>query len=86
MKYKCIIFDCDGILVDSETISARIFMEMAAEMNYHMTLGFAVDQFTGVSMKENLLFLEKQLNRKLPEDFEKDFRKNISRSDFRFRR
>ena len=28
LKYKCIIFDCDGVLVDSETISAKIFQEM----------------------------------------------------------
>jgi len=29
MKYKCIIFDCDGVLVDSEGISNSILVEMA---------------------------------------------------------
>lgn len=74
MKYKCIIFDCDGILVDSETISARIFLEMAAELNFHMDLSDAVDKFTGISMKDQILFLEDQLNQKVPDDFEKEFR------------
>ena len=32
MEFKCIIFDCDGVLVDSEAISARIFQEMASEL------------------------------------------------------
>jgi len=28
IKYKCLIFDCDGVLVDSEEISNRVLMEM----------------------------------------------------------
>lgn len=32
MKYKCIIFDCDGVLVDSEEITNRVLLEMAREI------------------------------------------------------
>ena len=31
MKYKCVIFDCDGVLVDSEKISAKVLVDMALE-------------------------------------------------------
>ena len=33
---KAIIFDMDGVLVDSETISAKIFMEMAELLGFKM--------------------------------------------------
>ena len=29
---KCIIFDCDGVLVDSEPITARILIQMSQEI------------------------------------------------------
>ncbi|MBT3385318.1 MAG: HAD family hydrolase [Prolixibacteraceae bacterium] len=75
MKFKCIIFDCDGVLVDSETISARIFMEMAETLGYKMDFNVAVERFAGVSMKENLQFIEDNIKGSLPANFEEDFRK-----------
>ena len=32
MQYKCVIFDCDGVLVDSESIGATVWVEMAKTM------------------------------------------------------
>ena len=75
MQYKCIIFDCDGVLVDSETISAKIFREMAKELGFKMDYKTALENFTGTSMKENLQFIEDNIEGVLPAGFEKDFRK-----------
>jgi HAD superfamily hydrolase (TIGR01509 family) len=74
MDYKCIIFDCDGVLVDSETISAKIFQEMAAELGFNMSFETAVENFAGVSMQENLKFIADNIVGELPENFEKQFR------------
>jgi HAD superfamily hydrolase (TIGR01509 family) len=74
VKYKCVIFDCDGVLVDSETISSKIFMEMAAELGFKMDLEYATEIFTGTSMKSNLNFIEKNIKGTLPADFEQEFR------------
>ena len=34
---KCIIFDCDGTLVDSEEVTNEIIAEMAGELGVKMT-------------------------------------------------
>jgi HAD superfamily hydrolase (TIGR01509 family) len=75
MKYKCIIFDCDGVLVDSEAISAKIFQEMAAELGFNVDFETVLEQITGTSMKENLKFFSENISGELPEDFETEFRK-----------
>ncbi len=75
MKYKCIIFDCDGVLVDSEAISAKIFQEMAAEIGFEVDFETVLEQITGTSMKENLNFFRNNIKGDLPANFETEFRK-----------
>ncbi|MDO8952848.1 MAG: HAD family hydrolase [Draconibacterium sp.] len=75
MKYNCIIFDCDGVLVDSEAISAKIFQEMASELGCNLDFETVLVQITGTSMKENLMFFSEKINGELPADFESEFRK-----------
>lgn len=75
MDYKCIIFDCDGVLVDSETISAKIFQQMAAELGFYMDFETAVEHFAGVSMKENLNLVADNIEGDLPDSFEQQYRK-----------
>ncbi len=71
---KCIIFDMDGVLVDSETLSAKVFQEMAGELGFDLDFETAIERFAGTSMQENLQFIEAHIPGKLPPDFEKDFR------------
>jgi HAD superfamily hydrolase (TIGR01509 family) len=73
--YKCIIFDSDGVLVDSETLSARVFQEMARELGFDLDFETAVEHFAGTSMKDNLRFIQENIQGSLPEDFEQEFRK-----------
>ena len=75
MKYKCIIFDCDGVLVDSEAISAKVFKEMITELGCHLDFETILTQITGTSMKENLKFFEECMGKVLPNTFENEFRK-----------
>ena len=75
MKYSCIIFDCDGVLVDSEAISARVFQTMISELGSEVDYETVLEQITGTSMKENLQFISEIINGELPADFETDFRK-----------
>jgi len=74
MEHKCIIFDSDGVLVDSETLSAKVFQEMAMELGFDLDFETAVERFAGTSMKENLLFIQENIQGSLPVDFEKEFR------------
>ena len=72
---KCIIFDCDGILVDSETIANQVLLSMSAPFGLKMTMEEAVKNFNGRRLKNIFEQIEKLTNKKLPDSFETDFRK-----------
>ena len=74
MNYKCVIFDCDGVLVDSEAISTQVMVDLLKTVDYHIDIEKAIDLFTGLALKDNFALVEKELGRKLPDDFEETYR------------
>jgi HAD superfamily hydrolase (TIGR01509 family) len=74
MKYKCIIFDCDGVLVDSEGISSFVLTEMANELGVIISQNEALENFTGKSLKFSLDYIESIYSNPLPANFEEKFR------------
>jgi beta-phosphoglucomutase-like phosphatase (HAD superfamily) len=48
-KYKCIIFDCDGVLVDSEPLSNQVMVDMANQLGAKIDLEYAYRHFKGNS-------------------------------------
>ena len=48
---KMIIFDCDGVLVDSEIISNRIDAEALTSIGYPITAEESIRRFTGLNAK-----------------------------------
>jgi HAD superfamily hydrolase (TIGR01509 family) len=74
MEVKCIIFDCDGVLVDTEKIGNAIMLEMAAEYGFEMKLEDAYRDFNGRKLKECFLYIEHAIGKKLPDTFEFDYR------------
>jgi len=65
-----VIFDCDGVLVDSEVISCRAHAEMLTRHGYPITSDQVLDRFLGVSDREARMMVEAELGRSLPADFE----------------
>jgi HAD superfamily hydrolase (TIGR01509 family) len=65
-----VIFDCDGVLVDSEVISCRAHADILARHGYPITAEQVLDRFLGVSDREARLMIESEIRRKLPDDFE----------------
>ncbi len=72
---KCIIFDCDGVLVDSEPITCQIITEMAWEIGIDVDYHFIEKNFVGNSWKKNKEILEKKGNKPLPANFFQAYRK-----------
>jgi HAD superfamily hydrolase (TIGR01509 family) len=64
-----IIFDCDGVLVDSEVISCRAHAATLTRHGYPITADQVLDRFLGVSDLEARLIVETEIGRKLPDDF-----------------
>lgn len=72
--FDLVIFDCDGVLVDSEVISCRAHAETITRHGYAITPDEVQDRFLGVSDREARLSIEAELGRRLPDDFEQQIR------------
>ena len=70
MNFDLIIFDCDGVLVDSEVISCRAHADVLSRHGYPITAEQVLERFLGVSDREARLNVEAELGRSLPDDFE----------------
>ncbi len=78
MGCKCVIFDCDGVLVDSEPIAVRVLVEMAEGLgvDFNMPRESIIREFSGVSLSYTFSYIENILGRALPDRFETEFRDN----------
>lgn len=74
-KYKCIIFDCDGVLVDSEPLGNKVMVEMANEFGAAIDLDYAYRYFKGNSLYRCMQHIEKLIAAELPDDFEFNYRR-----------
>jgi HAD superfamily hydrolase (TIGR01509 family) len=69
-SFDLVIFDCDGVLVDSEVISCRAHAATLTRHGYPITADQVLDRFLGVSDREARQTIEAELGRSLPGDFE----------------
>ncbi|MGO2355484.1 MAG: HAD family hydrolase [Marinomonas foliarum] len=76
-SYKAIIFDCDGVIVDTETISNTILKSMLSECGLELDDETLHAKFTGFTNQENLINAEKLLGRPLPANFDEDYRQRF---------
>jgi len=72
-----VIFDCDGVLVDSEVISCRAHAETLTHHGYPITSDEVLDRFLGMSDREARLSIEAELGRKLPGDLETQMKRAV---------
>lgn len=73
-RFDLIIFDCDGVLVDSERITNTIFAEMLNVLGLKVTLKDMYRDFVGRSMAACLRDVEQRLGYPVPADFVSEFR------------
>lgn len=65
MKTKLIIFDCDGVLVDSEMISCRVFTQLMHEEGVEISEEQVYRDLVGGSMQKSIAYVESILGYKL---------------------
>jgi HAD superfamily hydrolase (TIGR01509 family) len=66
---KLVIFDCDGVLVDSEVISNRVLAARLTEQGLPTTLPQARREYQGLLLADVLANAEAKLGRSLPADW-----------------
>ena len=69
-----VIFDCDGVLVDTERIAVRIDVAVLAELGWKMSEAEVIERFMGKSDDAMTREIEAHPGRKLPESWEAPFR------------
>ena len=58
--FDLIIFDCDGVLVDSEIIAAQMEAKLLTEAGYPIEASELAERFAGMDWKTILLTVEKE--------------------------
>ena len=71
--YELVIFDCDGVLVDSERLAIGIDRQVLAAMGWPLTEQEVVERFVGRSHEHMTRELSAQLGRDLPDDWDDEF-------------
>ena len=66
-SFDLVVFDCDGVLVDSEIVSISHEMRALHDLGWQITLEDAFDRFVGLSQKSANEIIETEIGRKLPE-------------------
>jgi HAD superfamily hydrolase (TIGR01509 family) len=77
-EIQLVIFDCDGVLMDSEIVAAAAEMEIYSEFGIEMEPKEFAQTFAGQNSALILQEMEKELGRKLPEDTLKKIQANVS--------
>jgi len=73
MNFEAVIFDCDGVLVDSETIYVEVERQLLAEIGLHYELDDYQNRFNGLTSTDFIAALEREYallgNGPFPADF-----------------
>jgi HAD superfamily hydrolase (TIGR01509 family) len=80
LNFDLIVFDCDGVLVDSEVISCRTHAEMLTRHGYPISSEQVHDRFLGRSSREARVEIERELGRMLPDDLDVQLKAGLYRS------
>jgi HAD superfamily hydrolase (TIGR01509 family) len=67
--FDLVIFDCDGVLVDSETINNRAHAQVLSECGYLITENELLARFCGMSDAEMLTIIQQEWGRLLPPSY-----------------
>jgi HAD superfamily hydrolase (TIGR01509 family) len=67
MRPELIIFDCDGVLVDSEFVASRVVAANLSSLGWPLDAAAAMRMFVGMSILEMEPIIEGRLRRRLPE-------------------
>ncbi|GHE04373.1 HAD family hydrolase [Defluviimonas sp. 20V17] len=72
-----VIFDCDGVLIDSEVISARMLIAELARHGVAIDMGYVARHFLGRSYPVVLQNVRETFGIDLPRNFEADYRARL---------
>ncbi|WP_333816752.1 HAD family hydrolase [Tabrizicola sp.] len=76
-EFDLVIFDCDGVLIDSEIISARMLVTELARLGLAIDLPYVERNFLGRSYPVVMETIRREFGLDLPPDFEARYREAL---------
>ncbi len=74
---RLVIFDCDGVLIDSEMISARMLVEELSKLGLSIDLDYVARHFLGRSYPVVMETIRREFGLDLPPAFEDRYRERL---------
>ena len=65
MLFEAVLFDCDGVLVDSEPITMAVLRDLLAEAGWDIPLADCMAEFVGVTVRSKTALIEARTGRPL---------------------
>ncbi|SMG56494.1 HAD family hydrolase [Paraburkholderia susongensis] len=72
--FDAVLFDCDGVLVDSEPITNRVLTEMLGELGWHLSVEETMRIFVGKTVRDEAPLIEARTGFAITADWLKQFR------------
>ncbi len=72
-----IIFDCDGVLIDSELISSRVMIDGLRPLGVNINSDYVAEHFVGRSFPTVARLITERFQVNLPDDFEQRYRTDL---------
>lgn len=69
MKFEAILFDCDGVLVDSEPITNGVLRDMLEEIGWSMSLLECMQRFVGKTVRQEREVIERHTGTPFSDDW-----------------
>jgi HAD superfamily hydrolase (TIGR01509 family) len=79
VKFDLVIFDCDGVLVDSEALACVVHAEVLSAHGYAITPEQVHQRFLGRSSREARIEVETEMGRALPDAYTVQLKATIDR-------
>ena len=71
---ELVIFDCDGVLIDSERLAVKVDVLVLRELGWPLSEAEVIERFVGRSDRDTQAAIEAHLGRKLPAGWEEQFK------------
>ena len=68
MARMLIVFDCDGVLIDSEYLAAQVDSELLAECGYEITPAALSHRFAGFATERIFQVIGEEMGREIPQE------------------
>ncbi|MBW8190601.1 HAD family hydrolase [Neiella marina] len=74
---ECVIFDCDGVVIDSEIISATVLIEKLAQQGINIDTQHVQQHFLGASFESVKTKIKNHFGVDLADSFEHEYRQQL---------